>query len=83
MPDSDLRPNLDFVISATKLHHGLAKVMLSPAHAMWRTPVICWKDGCSCCEKLPVQSQPVRDFELTLAAADMLRFFNWKEKKMV
>lgn len=46
------------------------KVMLSPAHAMWRTPVICWKVGWSCCEKLPVWKPTYeRLFWLTLAAA--------------
>lgn len=47
------------------------KVALSPAHAMWRTPVICWKGGCSCCEKLPVRKPTYeRLFRLTLVAAD-------------
>lgn len=68
------------------------KVALSPAHAMWRTPVICWKGDCSCCEKLPVRKPTYeRLFRLTLVAADdvhwerrttMLRLFNCKEKQI-
>lgn len=46
------------------------KVVLSPAHAMRRTPVICWKRGCSCCEKLPAGKPGFESLLwLTLAAA--------------
>lgn len=47
------------------------KVVLSPAHTMWRTPAICWKGGGSCYEKLPVWNPAYeRLFWLTSAAAD-------------
>lgn len=46
------------------------KVVLSPAHAMRRTPVICWKRGCSCCEKLPAGKPGFESLLwLTMAAA--------------
>lgn len=44
------------------------KVVLSPAHIMWRTPVICWKGGCLCCEKVP-EGTPGYESLLWLAPA--------------
>lgn len=54
------------------------KVTLSPAHAMWRTPVICWKGGWSCCEKLPVPEPAYESLFLTWAAAD--GFVCWERR---
>lgn len=54
------------------------KVTLSPAHAMWRTPVICWKGGWSCCEKLPVPEPAYESLFLTRAAAD--GFVCWERR---